>query len=59
MKISIISSLSKRRSLWQEVKQGQTNEPLEKRVNEAWEFLIRRIWEHIFTMEHTVLTRNY
>ena len=58
LKTSIISSLSKGRSLWQEVRQGQTNEPPEKRVNEAWEFLIRRIWEHILTMEHTVLTRQ-
>ncbi|MEH2393104.1 MAG: hypothetical protein V7K21_16115 [Nostoc sp.] len=58
MKTSIISSLSKGRSLWQEVRQGQTNEPPEKRMNEAWEFLIRRIWEHILTMEHTVLRHH-
>ncbi|MEH2378714.1 MAG: aromatic acid exporter family protein [Nostoc sp.] len=58
LKTSIISSLTKGRSLWQEVRQGQTNEPPGKRVNEAWEFLIRRIWEHILTMEHTVLARQ-
>jgi len=58
LKTSIISSLHKGRSLWQEVRQGYTNEPPEKRVNEATEFLIRRIWEHILTMEHTVLARK-
>jgi uncharacterized membrane protein YccC len=58
LKTSIINSLTKGRSLWQEVKQGKTSEPPEKRVNEAWEFLIHRIWEHILTMEHTVLARK-
>ncbi|WP_341529489.1 aromatic acid exporter family protein [Nostoc sp. UHCC 0302] len=58
LKIKIIGSLQKGRSLWKEVKQGQTNEPPEKQINEAWEFLIRRIWEHTLTMEHTVLARQ-
>ncbi|MBH8573926.1 FUSC family protein [Nostocaceae cyanobacterium CENA369] len=58
LKLSIIASLRTERELWQEVKKGQTNEPIETRVNEAWEFLIRRIWEHILTMEHTVLTKQ-
>jgi uncharacterized membrane protein YgaE (UPF0421/DUF939 family) len=58
LKLNIINSLVAERDLWQEVRKGQTNEPIEKRVNEAWEFLIRRIWEHILTMEHTVLARQ-
>ncbi|MBH8565431.1 FUSC family protein [Nostoc sp. CENA67] len=58
LKLNIINSLLAERELWQEVRQGQTNEPIETRVNEAWEFLIRRIWEHILTMEHTVLARQ-
>lgn len=58
LKSTIISSFITGRTLWKEVREGQTNEPPEKRVNEAWEFLIRRIWEHILTMEHTVLARK-
>ncbi|RCJ37819.1 hypothetical protein A6769_11180 [Nostoc punctiforme NIES-2108] len=58
LKLTIINSLVAERELWQEVRQGRTNEPIETRVNEAWEFLIRRIWEHILTMEHTVLARQ-
>lgn len=58
LKLTIINSLIAERELWQEVRQGQTNEPIETRVNEAWEFLIRRIWEHILAMEHTVLARQ-
>ncbi|AFY31867.1 aromatic acid exporter family protein [Calothrix sp. PCC 7507] len=58
LKTSIISSLIKGQELWKEVRQGRTNEPPETRVNEAWEFLIRRIWEHILTMEHTILARE-
>ncbi|AUT02673.1 hypothetical protein CLI64_21010 [Nostoc sp. CENA543] len=58
LKLNIITSLRTGRELWQEVKQGQTSEPPEAQINEAWEFLIRRIWEHILTMEHTVLARQ-
>ncbi|MEI2583547.1 FUSC family protein [Scytonema sp. PRP1] len=58
IKATIISSLQKGRGLWKEVRQGQTRESPEKQVNEAWEFLIRRIWEHILTMEHTVIVRQ-
>ncbi|MBP5973874.1 FUSC family protein [Brasilonema sp. CT11] len=58
IKANIISSLHKGRQLWKEVRQGQTRQPPEKQVNEAWEFLVRRIWEHILTMEHTVLVRE-
>ncbi|WP_392532557.1 aromatic acid exporter family protein [Nostoc sp. C117] len=58
LKLTVINSLLAERELWQELRQGQTNEPIETRVNEAWEFLIRRIWEHILTMEHTVLARQ-
>ncbi|QIR38490.1 DUF2955 domain-containing protein [Tolypothrix sp. PCC 7910] len=58
LKISIIRSFGKGRELWKEVRQGLSNEPPEMRVNPAWEFLIRRIWEHTLTMEHTVLARQ-
>ncbi|BAY33950.1 membrane protein-like protein [Nostoc carneum NIES-2107] len=58
LKISIIRSFGQGRELWKEVRQGLSNEPPEMRVNPAWEFLIRRIWEHILTMEHTVLARQ-
>ncbi|MBW4597079.1 MAG: FUSC family protein [Brasilonema angustatum HA4187-MV1] len=58
IKVNIISSLQKGRQLWKEVRQGQTREPPQKQVNEAWEFLVRRIWEHILTMEHTILARE-
>ncbi|MBD2503314.1 FUSC family protein [Anabaena azotica] len=58
LKLNIINSLLAERELWNEVRQGQTNEPIDTRINEAWEFLIRRIWEHILAMEHTVLARQ-
>lgn len=58
LKLSIIASLRTARELWQEIKQGQTTEPPESQINPAWEFLINRIWEHILTMEHTVLARQ-
>jgi hypothetical protein len=58
IKATIISSLLKGRGLWKEVRHGQTRESPEKQVNQAWEFLVRRIWEHILTMEHTVLVRQ-
>ncbi|KAF3886708.1 MULTISPECIES: FUSC family protein [Nostocales] len=58
LKTTINSLLQKKKELWKEVRQGQTREPLETRINEAWEFLISRIWQHILTMEHTVLVRE-
>lgn len=59
LKLSIINSLLIEQELWQEVRHGQSDEPIETRLNDAWEFLIRRIWEHILTMEHTVLARKH
>ena len=58
LKSQIIASFQKGRSLWKEVRQGQSGEPPQQQVNEAWEFLIHRIWEHILTMEHTILARQ-
>ncbi|GAA6615980.1 FUSC family protein [Scytonema sp. NUACC26] len=58
LKISINSLLQQKNELWKEVRQGQTREPVETRINEAWEFLVGRIWQHILTMEHTVLVRE-
>lgn len=58
LKANIITSLRTGKELWQEVRQGQSSEPPETRVHEAWEFLIRRMWEHILAMEHTVLARQ-
>jgi uncharacterized membrane protein YccC len=57
-KNKIIASLQKSRELWREVKQGQGEALREILVDEAWEFLVRRIWEHILTMEHTLLARR-
>ncbi|WP_066380461.1 MULTISPECIES: aromatic acid exporter family protein [unclassified Anabaena] len=58
LKANIITSLRTGKELWQEVRHGQTSEPPETRINQAWEFLMRRIWEHILAMEHTVLARH-
>ncbi|PSB26420.1 hypothetical protein C7B82_19810 [Stenomitos frigidus ULC18] len=58
LKLTIISSLQKSRELWKEVHQGQAGVPRERQVNETWEFLIYRLWEHILTMEHTILARQ-
>ncbi len=58
LKLTIIGSLQKGRELWKEVHQGQLGVLPEMRVNETWEFLVRRIWEHILTMEHTILARQ-
>ncbi|ARV61066.1 hypothetical protein BZZ01_22780 [Nostocales cyanobacterium HT-58-2] len=58
IKATILNSLQKMQELWKEVRQGQTREPPDKQVNEAWEFLLGRIWEHILTMEHTVLVQQ-
>ncbi len=55
-KIKTIDSLLKARELWQEVKQGQQEELLH--IDPAWQFLVRRIWEHVLTMEHTVIVRQ-
>jgi uncharacterized membrane protein YccC len=55
-KIKIIDLLLKIRELWKEVKQSQQNDLLH--IDPAWEFLMRRVWEHILTMEHTVLVRQ-
>ena len=58
LKLTIISSLQKSRELWKEVHQGQAGVPREMQVNETWEFLVHRLWEHILTMEHTILARQ-
>lgn len=58
LKLTIISSLQKSRELWKEVHQGQAGTPRAMQVNETWEFLVRRLWEHILTMEHTILARQ-
>ena len=59
LKLTIISSLQKSRELWQEERQGQAGVPREMQVNETWEFLVRRLWEHTLTMEHTILARRH
>jgi len=58
LKLTIISALQKSRELWKEERQGQGGTPREQQVNETWEFLVRRLWEHILTMEHTILARR-
>ena len=57
-KIQIIVLLEKIRSLRKEAKQGLAGEPADKLISETWDFLIHRIWEHILTMEHTVIVRQ-
>jgi uncharacterized membrane protein YccC len=58
LKIRIIALFQKNRGLWKEVKQGQAGESPERVVSETWDFLIHRIWEHVLTMEHTLLVRQ-
>ncbi|WP_238360541.1 FUSC family protein [Iningainema tapete] len=58
LKATIINHLLQGRELWKEVRQEQINESAQTGVNEAWQFLLRRIWEHILTMEHTILARQ-
>ena len=58
-KIQIIVLLEKTRSLRKEAKQGLAGEPAEKLISETWDFLIHRIWEHILTMEHTIIVRQH
>ena len=57
-KIQVIVLLEKTRSLRKEAKQGLAGEPAEKLISETWDFLVHRIWEHILTMEHTVMVRQ-
>jgi PAS domain-containing protein len=57
-KIQIIVLLEKTRTLRKEVKQGLAGEPAETLISETWDFLIHRIWEHILTMEHTIIVRQ-
>jgi Fusaric acid resistance protein family len=57
-KLQIITLLEKNRSLRKEAKQGLAGEPPEKLISETWDFLIHRIWEHILTMEHTIIVRK-
>ncbi|MBW4473218.1 MAG: FUSC family protein [Stenomitos rutilans HA7619-LM2] len=58
LKLTIISSLQKSRALLQEMREGRAGVLSATQVNEAWEFLVRRLWEHILTMEHTILARQ-
>lgn len=55
LKGKIIQSLRKSEQLWQEAKKEQSGEYW---VDETWEFLVRRIWEHIATMNHAALDRR-
>jgi Aromatic acid exporter family member 1 len=57
-KIRIITLLEKNRGLRKEIKQGLAGEPPETIISETWDFLIHRIWEHILTMEHTMIVRQ-
>lgn len=58
IKDKIIALLQQGRSLWAEARRENATGISANSVNDVWEFLIRRIWEHILTMEHTVLTRK-
>jgi uncharacterized membrane protein YgaE (UPF0421/DUF939 family) len=58
LKTTLVSSLRKERELWKEVRQGAHHTLSEIQINEVWQFLIHRIWEHILTMEHTIIVRQ-
>jgi len=58
LKGQIINSLQKERALWKEIQEGYSGEPVKEQIDEVWEFLVNRVWEHILTMEHTILVRE-
>lgn len=55
LKVKIIKSIRESEPLWQEAKKEQSGEPW---VDETWEFLVRRLWEHVSTMNHAALDRQ-
>lgn len=58
IKLKIFPLLQESRTLRQEIHQGQAGESDITLVDESWDFLVHRIWEHIATMEHIVITRQ-
>lgn len=58
IKLQIFPLLQESRNLRQEIHQGQAGEPNATLIDESWDFLVHRIWEHIATMEHIVITRQ-
>jgi uncharacterized membrane protein YccC len=58
IKLQIFPLLQESRNLRQEIHQGQAGEPNATLIDESWDFLVYRIWEHIATMEHIVITRQ-
>ncbi len=58
LKVQIISSFQNERILWKEIKQDPSGKLSQDQVELELGVLIRRIWEHMLTMEHTILTRE-
>lgn len=58
LKQQIFPLLQESRALRQEIQQGQSGESAEMIIGESWDFLTHRIWEHIATLEHIVITRQ-
>lgn len=58
LKQKIIDYLQQSRELWKEVKKEPVSNQKSLLFDETWEFLTRRIWEHISVMEHAALVRD-
>jgi hypothetical protein len=58
LKAKMIVLMPESRELWKDVKQGQLHESPELSINNEWEFLVRRIWEHILMMDHSSLAKR-
>jgi uncharacterized membrane protein YccC len=58
LKSKLISLLQESRELWSEVKKDQGSESSEIKINAAWEFLIRRLWEHSLMIDHSALVKR-
>ena len=55
LRLKIVSSLRKMETLWPESRQEQSGV---RWVDESWEFLVRRLWTHISTMNYTAFDRQ-
>jgi hypothetical protein len=58
LKSRMVSLMPESRELWKEVKQSTLDGPPEISINPSWEFLIRRVWEHVLMMEHSALVKR-
>lgn len=58
IKTQLFTLFQESRALRKEIQQGQGGESNETIPEESWDFLVHRIWEHIATMEHIVITKK-